>query len=320
MISELDGKFSIKVYPSAHLSISYVGMITKTISVKGKSFLNITLTKDNKTLEEVVVVGYGTQKCVNLTSAISTVSSKELIDCPASTATHMLQGKASGLNITTSSDNPGNGASINIRGTNSINGGSPLVLIDGVEGALYRVNPADIESISIIKDAFSTAIYDTRASFGVVLATIKDGNESKGRVSYNRRFRWTKPTVSVDYETRGYYSVKTVNTFWNAYTGINNMNYTEDDMLELWLKRNDKTKNPSRPWIVLKEHNERPTYYYYANKDFWHHLFQKNKPLMNHDISISGGTKRMEYFLSSDHNQEEGMIIVKKKYFANYTI
>lgn len=91
------------------------------------------------------------------------------------------------------------------------------------------------------------------------------------------------------------------------------MNYTEDDMLELWLKRNNKTKNSSRPWTVLKEHNERPTYYYYANKDFCHHLFQKNKPLMNHDISISNGTKRMKYFLSSGHNQEE-------EYFANYTI
>ena len=171
VISDIDGKFSIKVHPGAHLNVSYVGMLTKTISVTGKSFLNITLTEDNKTLEEVVVVGYGTQKRVNLTGAISTVSSKDLIDRPASTATHMLQGKVPGLNITTSAGNPGNGASINIRGTNSINGGSPLVLIDGVEGDLYRVNPADIESISIIKDASSAAIYGARASFGVVLVT-----------------------------------------------------------------------------------------------------------------------------------------------------
>jgi tonB-linked outer membrane protein, susC/ragA family len=283
-------------------------MLTKTISVTGKSFLNITLTEDNKTLEEVVVVGYGTQKRVNLTGAISTVSSKDLIDRPASTATHMLQGKVPGLNITTSAGNPGNGASINIRGTNSINGGSPLVLIDGVEGDLYRVNPADIESISIIKDASSAAIYGARASFGVVLVTTKNGDEGKVRVSYNGRFGWTKPTVSVDYETRGYYSVLTANVFWNAYTGVNYMNYTEDDMLELWLRRNDKTEDPSRPWTVVKDRNGRPTYHYYANTDFWHHLFQENKPLMNHDISISGGTKKMKYFLSGGYNQEEGMI------------
>ncbi len=308
VISDIDGKFSIKVHPGAHLNVSYVGMLTKTISVTGKSFLNITLTEDNKTLEEVVVVGYGTQKRVNLTGAISTVSSKELIDRPASTATHMLQGKVPGLNITTSAGNPGNGASINIRGTNSINGGSPLVLIDGVEGDLYRVNPADIESISIIKDASSAAIYGARASFGVVLVTTKNGDEGKVRVSYNGRFGWTKPTVSVDYETRGYYSVLTANVFWNAYTGVNYMNYTEDDMLELWLRRNDKTEDPSRPWTVVKDRNGRPTYHYYANTDFWHHLFQENKPLMNHDISISGGTKKMKYFLSGGYNQEEGMI------------
>ncbi len=308
VISDIDGKFSIKVHPGAHLNVSYIGMLTKTISVTGKSFLNITLTEDSKTLEEVVVVGYGTQKRVNLTGAISTVSSKDLIDRPASTATHMLQGKVPGLNITTSAGNPGNGASINIRGTNSINGGSPLVLIDGVEGDLYRVNPADIESISIIKDASSAAIYGARASFGVVLVTTKNGDEGKVRVSYNGRFGWTKPTVSVDYETRGYYSVLTANVFWNAYTGVNYMNYTEDDMLELWLRRNDKTEDPSRPWTVVKDRNGRPTYHYYANTDFWHHLFQENKPLMNHDISISGGTKKMKYFLSGGYNQEEGMI------------
>lgn len=308
VISDIDGKFSIKVHSGAHLNVSYVGMLTKTIPVTEKSFLNITLTEDSKTLEEVVVVGYGTQKRVNLTGAISTVSSKDLIDRPASTATHMLQGKVPGLNITTSAGNPGNGASINIRGTNSINGGSPLVLIDGVEGDLYRVNPADIESISIIKDASSAAIYGARASFGVVLVTTKDGDEGKVRVSYNGRFGWTKPTVSVDYETRGYYSVLTANVFWNAYTGVNYMNYTEDDMLELWLRRNDKTEDPSRPWTVVKDRNGRPTYHYYANTDFWHHLFQENKPLMNHDISISGGTKKMKYFLSGGYNQEEGMI------------
>lgn len=308
VISDIDGKFSIKVQPNAKLKISYVGMVTKTVTVAGKTFLPVTLAEDSKTLDEVVVVGYGTQKRVNLTGAISTVSSKDLIDRPATSATHMLQGKVPGLNITTSSGTPGNSASINIRGTNSINGGSPLVLIDGVEGDLGHVNPADIESISVIKDASSSAIYGARASFGVVLVTTKDGSEGKVRVSYNGRFGWTRPTASVDYETRGYYSVLTANTFWNAYTGVNYMNYTEDDMLELWLRRNDKTEDPSRPWTVVKERNGRPTYYYYANTDFWHYLYRENKPMMNHDVSISGGTKRMKYLLSGGYNWEEGMI------------
>lgn len=308
VISDIDGKFSIRIHSGAQLIISYVGMVTKTISTTGKSFLSVTLAEDSKTLEEVVVVGYGTQKRVNLTGAISTVSSKDLIDRPATSATHMLQGKVPGLNITTSSGTPGNSASINIRGTNSINGGSPLVLIDGVEGDLGHINPADIESISVIKDASSSAIYGARASFGVVLVTTKDGGEGKVRVSYNGRFGWTRPTASVDFETRGYYSVKTVNTFWNAYTGVNYMSYTEDDMLELWLRRNDKTENPSRPWTVIKERNGRPTYYYYANTDFWHYLYRENKPMMNHDVSISGGTKKMKYLLSGGYNWEKGMI------------
>lgn len=308
VISDIDGKFSIKVQPNAKLKISYVGMATKTVAVAGKTFLPVTLAEDSKTLDEVVVVGYGTQKRVNLTGAISTVSSKDLIDRPATSATHMLQGKVPGLNITTSSGTPGNSASINIRGTNSINGGSPLILIDGVEGDLGHVNPADIESISVIKDASSSAIYGARASFGVVLVTTKDGSEGKVRVSYNGRFGWTRPTASVDYETRGYYSVLAANTFWNAYTGVNYMNYTEDDMLELWLRRNDKTEDPSRPWTVVKERNGRPTYYYYANTDFWHYLYRENKPMMNHDVSISGGTKRMKYLLSGGYNWEEGMI------------
>ena len=308
-MTDIDGKFSVKAKEGSILKVSILGYNEVEI-ILGSKFNNIdiTLTEDTQLLDEVVVVGYGTQKRVNLTGAISTVSSKDLMDRPATSATHMLQGKVPGLNITTSSGTPGNSASINIRGTNSINGGSPLVLIDGVEGDLGHVNPADIESISVIKDASSSAIYGARASFGVVLVTTKDGSEGKVRVSYNGRFGWTRPTASVDYETRGYYSVLTANTFWNAYTGVNYMNYTEDDMLELWLRRNDKTENPSRPWTVVKERNGRPTYYYYANTDFWHYLYRENKPMMNHDISISGGTKRMKYLLSGGYNWEEGMI------------
>ncbi|MDE6871182.1 MAG: TonB-dependent receptor [Bacteroidales bacterium] len=308
VISDMDGKFSIRIHQGAKLSVSCIGMTTRTVQTEGKNFISVILGVDSKMLDEVVVVGYGTQKRVNLTGAISTVTSKDFADRPSTSATHMLQGKVPGLNITTSSGTPGNSASINIRGTNSINGGNPLVLIDGVEGDLGRINPADVESISVIKDASSSAIYGARASFGVLLVTTKDGSDGKVKVSYNGRFGWTRPTASVDFETRGYYSVLTANTFWNAYTGVNYMNYTEDDMLELWLRRNDKTENPARPWTVVKERNGRPTYYYYANTDFWHYLYRENKPMMNHDVSVTGGTKKLKYMLSGGYNWEEGMI------------
>lgn len=308
VITDVDGKFSITAPSGSRLRISCIGMVSKTISSDVQTPVDVILALDSKMLDEVVVVGYGAQKRVNLTGAISTVSGQELTDRPSASAVHMLQGKVPGLNITTSSGTPGNSASINIRGTNSINGGSPLVLVDGVESDLGRVNPADIESISVIKDASASAIYGARASFGVILVTTKDGEDGKVRVSYNGRVGWTAPTASVDFETRGYYSVLTANTFWNAYAGVNYMNYTDDDMLELWIRRNDKTENPARPWTVVKDKNGRPTYHYYANTDFWHYLYQENKPTTTHDISVSGGTKKVKYLISGGYNYEQGMI------------
>ena len=206
-----DGKFSIRTGPDEQsLTFSCLGYVEKTVTLSGKrDHITVYLSEDAISLDATVVVGYGTQKKVNLTGAISVVESDELKDRISPTLSHMLQGTVPGLNISTSSGRPGNGASINIRGVNSINGGSPLVLVDGVEGDLDQVNPNDVESISVVKDASSAAIYGARASFGVVLVTTKSGEGSDGRptVKYSGRFGWTEPTMSTDFETRGYYSV-----------------------------------------------------------------------------------------------------------------
>ena len=202
----------------------------------------MTIDEDSLSIDETVVVGYGVQKKVNLTGAISTVSSENLENRTAPTLTHMLQGSVPGLNVTTSSGRPGNSASINIRGINSINGGSPLVLVDGAEGDLSRVNPADVESISVIKDASAAAVYGARASFGVILVTTKSGTEADGMaiVRVNSRFGWEAPTTSTEFENRGYYSVYLNDLFYRAANGTNYTYYTQSDMQELWARVNDR--------------------------------------------------------------------------------
>ena len=232
-ITDINGKFSLSADIGDVLQFSYIGYIPQTIKLKNLNSLKVFLVEDVKTLDEVVVVGYGSQKRTNLTGAISTVTSQELVDRPASSVTHMLQGRVPGLNITTSSGVPGNTASFNIRGTNSINGGSPLVLVDGVEGDLDRVNPNDIESISVIKDASAAAIYGGRASFGVILVTTKSGSsDGKVQISYSGRVGWTEPTTSTDYENRGYYHVSLVDQFYIPNNGRRYTSYTEEDMKE----------------------------------------------------------------------------------------
>ena len=186
-------------------------------------------------LEDAVVVGYGVQKKENLTGAVSVVSSKSIQNRTQANLGNILQGTVPGLTVTSPSGRPGESVSINIRGWNSINSGSPLVLVDGVVGSLGRVNPNDVESISVLKDASSAAVYGAKAAFGVVLVTTKSGGDSDGhaKVRYSSRFGFSSPTTSTDWETRGYYSVYLANLFMKAYNGNQQIYYNEDDMEEL---------------------------------------------------------------------------------------
>ena len=291
------------------LEVSILGYVTKSFSLPEKQdVLKAFLSEDALLMDEAVVVGYGTQKKVNLTGAISTVEASELANRATSTLGHMLQGSVPGLNVTMSSGRPGNSPSVNIRGMNSINGGSPLILIDGVEGSLDRVNPNDVESISVIKDASSSAVYGARASFGVILVTTKTGNntDGKAKLSYSGKFGFTAPTTSTDYETRGYYSVYVNDLFMYNYNGSKYSHYTDADMEQLWARRNDKVEDPSRPWVIIDQRNGRDEYVYYANTDWYHYLFQDIKPTQTHNISFSGGNDRVKYYVSGSYYDEEG--------------
>lgn len=310
-VTDASGRFSMPASDGeVTLAVQCLGYVEKTqlLSAAADNIV-MTIDEDALSIDETVVVGYGVQKKVNLTGAISTVSSENLENRTAPTLTHMLQGSVPGLNVTTSSGRPGNSASINIRGINSINGGSPLVLVDGAEGDLSRVNPADVESISVIKDASAAAVYGARASFGVILVTTKSGTEADGMatVRVNSRFGWEAPTTSTEFESRGYYSVYLNDLFYRAANGTNYTYYTQSDMQELWARVNDKRENPARPWVMIDQRDGRDTYLYYANTDWYHELFHDRRPNQQHSVSLSGGTAHVKYLLSGSYNREEGI-------------
>ena len=310
-VTDGSGRFSMPASDGeVTLAVQCLGYVEKTqlLSAAADNIV-MTIDEDALSIDETVVVGYGVQKKVNLTGAISTVSSENLENRTAPTLTHMLQGSVPGLNVTTSSGRPGNSASINIRGINSINGGSPLVLVDGAEGDLSRVNPADVESISVIKDASAAAVYGARASFGVILVTTKSGTEADGMatVRVNSRFGWEAPTTSTEFENRGYYSVYLNDLFYRAANGTNYTYYTQSDMQELWARVNDKRENPARPWVMIDQRDGRDTYLYYANTDWYHELFRDRRPNQQHSVSLSGGTAHVKYLLSGSYNREEGI-------------
>lgn len=323
-ITDAEGIFSLSISSEVEkLEVSCMGYTSQTVAVKaGTTHLDIVLQDDNMMLEETVVVGYGVQKKVNLTGAVTAVETKELEGRTAHNLTNMLQGAVPGLNITTSSGNPGSSGSINIRGITSINSADPLVLIDGTEGDLSRINAADVENISIIKDASAAAIYGARAAYGVILVTTKAGSEQGGkpRVRLSARFGWEQPTVSTDFEDRGYWSVYTVDKFWATDAGKNYTTYTAYDMAQLLARVNDKTEDPSRPWVVEEVRNGRKQWIYYANTDWYHELYNDQHPVQQHNISVTGGNKDVKYYLSAAYDRQVGIIKVTPDVFNRYNM
>ena len=302
--TNVNGEFSLEVNPENMLTISYVGFAPQT--VKARDAMHITLAEESKGLDEVVVIGYGTKKKANLIGAVSTVTADELKDRPVSCAGQMLQGQVPNLNISFSSGTPGESTKMNIRGATSIvNSGAPLVLIDGVEGDLDRVNPNDIESISVLKDAASAAIYGARAGFGVIIVTTKSNKDGQAHITYNGRFSWSAPTTKTKFMTNGYQTAKLVDTFFNATSGGSYSKLTPDDYNELEARQYDTTENPARPWVVVSPVDGR--YHYYGNFDWYNYLFDFTQPTWNHNLSISGGNNKMNYMLSGGMNDHDGV-------------
>ena len=319
-----DGSFSLKVPAGDQvLTFSTLGYAERKVTVPGtQNSVEVVLEEDNMLLQETVVVGYGTQKKVNLTGAVTAVDSKALENRTAHSLSTMLQGSVPGLNITTSSGNPGSTGSLNIRGVTSINDADPLVLIDGAIGSIDRVNPNDVESISVIKDAAAAAVYGARAAYGVILVTTKSGADKEGKatVRYSGRWGWEEPTTSTDYETRGYWSVYTVDKFWQAGGLGKYTTYNDYDMAQLLARVNDVTENPARPWVVEDVRNGRNQWIYYCNTDWYHELFTDRHSATTQSVSVSGGNKNVRYFLSGGYDRQNGIVRTRPDVFTKYNL
>ena len=313
VVTDINGQYSIAVpNNNAVLVFSFIGYLTQEFPVGNQRIINVTMGEDTSLLDEVVVVGYGTQKKVNLTGAVSQVTAEEMKDRPITRLTQGLQGVIPNLNIVFGSGQPGESGTINIRGTTSINGGGPLVLVDGVPGNMDRINVNDVESVTVLKDASASAIYGARAAFGVILVTTKNAKEGKLQINYQNNFGWTTHATNTDFITSGYWNVKlNDDAMYNA-LGNTSTRYSEDDMAELWARVNDKTENPARPWVVIKPNAEgRDMYRYYANFDWFNYIYSQYRPKQTHDLSITGATEKIRYLISGNFSDEKGIFKIR---------
>ncbi len=320
-MADIDGRFSLQVPEGpAQLKIALIGYQSQTIKVAPtQTVVDVKMKEDSQTLEETVVVGYGTQKKVNLTGAVAAIEGKSLEGRPVSNVSSMLQGAVAGLNVSTSSGKPGQGASLNIRGTTSINSASPLIMIDGAIGDINQIDPNDVASISVIKDASAAAVYGARAAFGVILITTKQGTEKDGKatVRYNGRFEWDESTTSTDYETSGYRQLRVYDEFQRGQNGNPLIaSYDDNDWFQLLARVNDKTENPARPWVV----EQNGEWKYYANTDWYHELYNERRFSTQHNVSLSGGSKNMKYFVSGGYKHTDGLAKYNPDNYNQYTL
>lgn len=305
--SDAEGNFSLPAVSKGDLlQVSYIGYQPEVIAINSSDDLDIKLKESATMLDEVVAVGFGTQKKVNLTGAVSVVKAKDLNGRPTGNAATALQGADPSLNLTMSSGGPDATASFNIRGVTSINGGTPLVLVDGVEMNLIRLNANDIESVSILKDASASAIYGAKASAGVILVTTKSGKENSApRISFDLKAGWRNSTTSNDFITSGYWSTYINDLFMSEFQGRSFTTYNDIDRAELWMREGQTVESAERPWTVVDQNGY---WRYYANFDWHSYLYRKSRPLQDYNVSISGGSRRVSYFVSGRANIEEGII------------
>lgn len=307
-ITDLDGKFSLDGPPNATLVISYVGFIDQEITVKGNAPLSITLKEDAEALDEVVVVGFGTQKKVNLTGAVSSVTSEAFENRSVSNVSQALQGSMPGLNITQSHGYLNSEPDINIRGVGTIGEGSsgaPLVLIDGMEGDMNRLNPQDIESVSVLKDAAASSIYGSRAPFGVILITTKKGKSGKLSVNYNNSFRWNRsinmPKMTDAYTFATYFNEAATNAGMNGHFSPEHLQKIKDFMDGKITGGLDPDPNNPTRWADAYNTG-------YGNTNWIDLIFDKTTFSHEHNISVQGGSDKVQMYASVNYLGQDGFI------------
>ena len=299
--SGADGSFAFDdLAGDAVLQVSALGYAASEVPVGNRSFVAVELKEDTKLVDKVVVVGYGTQKRANLTGAVDQVSSDLLENRPVANVTQMLQGAVPNLNISLADGKPNRSASYNIRGKTSIGaGGSALVLIDGVEGDPAMLNPNDIESVSVLKDAASAAIYGSRAPYGVVLITTKDPGKlpDKFTINYTGNVSIQQPTAIPDVVDDGYVYARLFYDAWYNYrfnepTGFNN----SQDFSRAWLDTFRQRKLAGNKLETTVDPDGK--YIYYGNTDYYDALYKDTVIAQTHNVSISGSNGKISHYLS----------------------
>ena len=289
-VTNADGHFTIMV-PNAnsYLTFSYVGYMTQKVQLKGKKILKIVMKEDAELLDEVVVVGYGTQKKINVTGAIAQVDNKELKMAPSGNLSSMLAGRLPGLITKQSSGQPGkDGASLYIRG-NGAGDGDPLIVIDGVVTDYFPTfSPDEVESITILKDATAAAVYGVRAASGVILITTKRGTIQKPTVTVNSSVTLSQNTNFPKFLNGPDYA------YW--YNTAQRLDGVAEESLRFTANEIDRIENPGDNEAV------------YGNTDWFDLLFKNVAPAYTNNVSVSGGTERLKFFASVGAYNQEGVI------------
>ncbi|WP_020527028.1 SusC/RagA family TonB-linked outer membrane protein [Flexithrix dorotheae] len=308
--TNLDGNFTLSAPENSTLQFSFIGFQTQEVELGSKTNLNIALVPDMEQLDEVVVVGYGTQKKGNLTGAVGVTKGDVLENRPVVNVTDGLQGVVPGLNITPANGAPGSGASINIRGATSINGGSPLVLIDGAQMDINSINPQDIESITVLKDAASASIYGARAAFGVILVTTKKGSKTaKPKISYSGNYFVAQPTILPE-KSNSYRYAQYVNSMVSSTNASAIFNAEHLGLIQ------DRVEGRITNDYTLKPAGN--AYYEHANTNWADLVFADAAPGQNHNISISGGTEKSAYRASFAYTKNDGVVKIGNDSYKRY--
>ena len=318
-ITDGNGNYSLSNVPeNATLQFSFVGMKGQEVAVENKTSINVTLVEDAIGIEEVVAVGYGTQRKVNVSGAVDAVDMDQMSNRPMINISQGLQGLVPNLNIDFPSGAPGQAANINIRGMTSINGGSPLILIDGVPSESWELNnlsPEDVSEISVLKDASSAAIYGARAAFGVILITTKTGKDEGIHISYSNNLSWSTPTALPDNITDPYIFTRlrakaSANTPWNY--------FKPTDEEYAWAK--ERSENPSGTDGVRVNPRDPGSWEYMGNKNWSKHFLSDYAFKQKHSVQVSGKTNKTNFYFSSSYDEDNGALKVGKDVFDRFTI
>ena len=287
-----DGRYSVNASSTSTLVFSYVGFNNEEVDVSGKKVINQVLKSTSTSLQDVVVVGYGTQKKATLTGSVATVSGNEIRKSPAPNVSNSLGGRLPGLVVVSRTGEPGNdGSLLRIRGVNTLGDNSPLIIVDGIQNrGLDRIDPANIESITVLKDA-SAAIYGSEAANGVILVTTKRGKSGKPRIDINLRQGYNQPTVLPKMADAASYA-EMINEI-KMYQG-QPAKYTDEDI--------QKYRDGSDPWG-------------HPNTDWFKAVIKPWSPQSYANVSLSGGSDNVKYFVSGGTTYEDGIFYNSANYY-----